>query len=184
MPRILTWDLEIRHPVHEVGGWHAVRAGEAGVSILVIKDTETGRPHFYDDHNLDAALAHLNAGDLLVGFNTIDFDTAVVQSITGECITTPQYDILAAIWAASRGRPKGYKLDQVASRTLGVGKSGDGTFATTLVSRGRWADLVDYCANDVFLTAKLYNHIVEKGWVQSPDNGELWLPEPPSKEHA
>ena len=184
MSRVLTWDLEIRHPVHQVGGWHSVRNGEAGVSILVIKDTETGRPHFYDDHNLDAALAHLNSADLLIGYNSIDFDTSVVQSITGECIIAPQYDILASIWSALPSRHKGYKLTEVAERTLGRGKSGNGAFATTLVAEGRWADLVDYCANDVYLTAALYNHVIDKGWVLTPDGSELWLPEPPLKEHA
>lgn len=183
--RILTWDLEIEKPVESLeGGWDAARKGDAGISCLVIRDNETGRCHLYDKYRLDHAVDHLNEGDLLVGFNSASFDTGVLEGMTGRTIATPHYDILDQIWSTMPRRQKGFKLDEVAQRTIGQGKSGSGRFATTLASLGHWAELFDYCMGDVHITALLYNHIVDNGWVLDPKEEKLWLPSPPSKEHA
>lgn len=184
MHRIVTWDIEIRHPVHEVGGWQAVREGAAGVSVLAIKDTHTGRYHFYDDTCLDDALDHLNSADLVVGFNSIGFDAEIVKALTGSEITAPHYDILAEVWKSFGKRPKGYSLDEIAQRTINLGKNSDGAFATTLVARGHWGKLFDYCTNDVHVTSRLFNHIVDNGWILSPDREEVWLDPPSIREHA
>lgn len=184
--RILTWDLELRKPVDSLmGGWEAARAGEAGISALIIKDTETGRYHIYDDKRLDQAVDHLNEGELLVGFNSSDFDQGVLTGITGRQLTTPHYDILAEIWKSLGGhRQKGYKLDDVCQRTIKRGKSGAGRYATTLASLGLWGELFDYCLGDVHITAELFNHIVDHGWVAGPNDEKLDLAAPPTEEHA
>jgi len=182
--RILTWDLEIRKPVDSLmGGWEAARAGDAGISALVIKDTETGRYHIYDDKRLDQAVDHLNEADLLVGFNSSDFDTGVIEGITGRQIAPTQYDILSKIWEALGKRRKGFKLDEVCQRTIKRGKSGAGRYATTLASLGHWGELFDYCLGDVHITAELFNHIVDNGWVLGPDDEKLEL-SAPTEEHA
>src|SRR5262245_41926483 len=83
-PHVITWDLEIAIPVEEVpGGWEAVRRGAAGISCVCLFDTDTGRSHTYDSQGLVECMDHLNSADVLVGFNTIGFDTPVIESITG-----------------------------------------------------------------------------------------------------
>lgn len=183
--KILVWDLEIEKPVGEIeGGWDAVRQGAAGISALVIYDSETGRYHIYDKHDLLAAVDHLNTADLAVGFNSIAFDSEVVFGVTGEYIRCPQYDILHEIWKALPSRQTGFKLDDVAMRTIGAGKNSNGEFATALVKAGRWGRLFDYCLNDVHLTKELFNFIVQQGYVKAPDGSELYLQEPFPKEAA
>lgn len=186
MTRIVTWDLEIATPVSEqTGGWEAARRGDCGISALVLSDSETGRFHIYDSKTLDEAIDHLNIADLLVGYNTVDFDSGVLFGVTGRYITVPQYDILLEIWNELGGRIKGYKLDQVAQATLGIGKSGNGTFATTLVRQQRWGQLFDYCLNDVHLTQQLFNHVVDFGFIKGADGQEVRLNQPVTlKEYA
>ena len=186
MSRILCWDLEISEPVSDkLGGWEAAKRGDCGISALVISDSETGRYHIYDRHTLDEAVDHLNSADLLVGYNTVDFDSRVIFGVTGRYITVPQYDILLEIWNELHDRKKGYKLDQVAKATLGYGKSGNGEFATTLVKKKRWGDLFDYCLADVHLVQQLFDHIVDFGFIKGADGEKLHLNQPVTgKEYA
>ena len=180
MSRILCWDLEIETPVSDhILGWEAARKGDCGISALVVSDSETGRYHIYDKHDLEEAVDHLNSADLLVGYNTINFDSEVVFGVTGRYITVPQYDILKEIYGALGKRVKGFKLDDVAKNTLNAGKCGNGEFATALVAKQHWGKLFTYCLNDVHLVRELYNHIVDLGWVRGHDGIEVHL-EPPA----
>ena len=183
--RTLCWDLEIHDTVsNTAGGWDTARQGGCGISALVISDSETGRYHIYDKNDLEEAVDHLNSADLLVGFNTINFDSAVVFGVTGRYITVPQYDILDEIWKATGKRVKGFKLDEVAQATLNMGKNGHGEFATSLVKKKRWGRLFDYCCNDVALVQHLYNHIIDTGWIKGASGEELHLEKPISREFA
>lgn len=183
--RILTWDLEIEKPVESLsGGWTEAREGGAGISCLVVRDNETGRSHLYDKHTLDAAVDHLNEADLLVGYNSVSFDSAVLLGVTNRHICVPQYDILAKIWEALGSRQKGWKLDDVASRTLGLHKSGKGIYATALWAQARYAELFDYCMGDVHITAAVFNHIVANGWILDPDGNHLHLDHPGTEDLA
>lgn len=185
MAKILCWDLEILKPVSSAaGGWEAARRGDCGISALVISDSQTERFHIYDQHDLDAAVDHLDEADLLVGFNTKSFDTEVVYGCTGRMPRAVQYDILDEIWRALPIRTKGWKLDQVAERTLKLGKSGNGEFATALAAKGHWGKLFDYCLNDVHLTKMLFNHIIDMGHVIGPNEEKLILTPPRYEEYA
>ena len=172
--RILTWDLEIRDPVSDqYDGWEAARRGDCGISVLAVKDSDSGRIHVYDEQTLDDAMDHLNAADLLVGYNSTGFDQQVIQGISNRYITVPQYDILVNIYRAIGRRQSGWRLGDVARRTIGLEKSQDGVTAPKLVKQGRWAELFDYCMQDVFVTAQLFNHIVDFGHLIAPDGAKL-----------
>lgn len=179
--RILVWDLEIERPIANRNGkpdWVGARNGKYGISVVAVYDNHTGRQHLYDKNQLQAAVEHLNCADVLVGFNTIDFDTPCLQALSGEEIVASHYDILDEIWKALRTRQKGYRLGDIASRTLGLHKSGEGESAPQLVAQGRWAELHDYCMNDVHLTRELYNHIVAFGSICDINGEQLELPRP------
>jgi DEAD/DEAH box helicase domain-containing protein len=185
MSKIICWDLEIETPVHDNPlGWEAARSGGCGISCLVASDSDSGRFHLYDKHDLDEAVDHLNSADLLVGFNTIDFDSSVIFGVTGRYITVPQYDILKEIYSAIGKRVKGFKLEEVGQHTLAIGKSGNGEFATTLVKRQHFGKLFDYCLNDVHLVKVLYNHIMDFGWIRGANDEEVHLEKPLIEEYA
>lgn len=183
--KILCWDLEIHDAISDkLGGWDAARRGDCGISALVISDSDTHRYHIYDKHMLDEAVDHLNSADLLVGYNTIGFDSEVVFGVTGRYITVPQYDILAEVWKSTGKRFKGFKLDDVAGATLNLHKNSDGEFATVLVRKKHWGKLFDYCLNDVHLVRELFNHIQDLGWVKGADGEQVHLEKPLTKEYA
>lgn len=184
MARICCWDLEIHDPITAHGGWEAAKRGDCGISALVISDSETGRFHIYDKFTLDEAIDHLNSADLAVGFNTNDFDEEVLRGVTSRYLQCARYDILQTIWNELPMRQKGWKLDQVCQRTLEIGKNSNGDFATTLVAKGHWGQLFDYCLNDVHLVKQLYNFIVDFGYLVGPNGEKLPLPAPPIQEYA
>jgi hypothetical protein len=165
--RICTFDLELAEsPSSENGGWVAARRGDLGISALVIWDSDTNRPHLYDESTLEAAIDHLEAADLLISYNGAEFDIPVISGCASRWVDCPDhYDILQQIWIALRKREKGWRLGEVCERLLGEKKSNTGAAAPKLVDEERYADLFDYCIQDVWLTRMLYNWIVDKGHV-------------------
>lgn len=178
--RVIVFDIEIAKRVEDVpGGWNAARQGECGVSCVCLYDNQTNRYHVYDQHTIQQCIDHLNTADLLVSFNGIGFDIPALEGYAGAAITVENhYDILAEIWKAAGRKVKGYRLGDVGQRTVGLEKSDTGTHAPELYARGRWGELVDYCINDVHLTKELFNHIVEHGFVISPDEEEFFIEKP------
>lgn len=167
---VITFDLEIAVPVEEVsGGWEAVRRGDAGVSCLCLYDTSSSRYHVYDEHDLEEGMAHLNEADLLVGFNSISFDTPIMESITGYTVNPIQYDILAEVWRALPSRQKGYRLAEICDRLALGTKVQTGESAPNLYRSGRMGKLIDYCIQDVHLTRKLANWINTNGYIMTPE---------------
>jgi hypothetical protein len=176
-PRVLTVDVEIMTPVEEnPNGWDGARRGECGISSAVVFDTASGRYHLYDAHSVDRLCDHLEAGDLLVSFNGKGFDLPCIEGVAARWLTVAQhFDILEAIWQALGSRQKGYGLDPVCERTLGLRKSGSGARAPELARQARWADLFDYNLNDVWMTRELYNHVLKCGTIVDVNGDELAL---------
>lgn len=177
---LIVFDHEIAVPVEEVEGkWKAARKGECGVGCLVLYDSLTDRFHVYDASTIEQGIQHLNLADVLVGFNSLDFDTPALEGFSGIAITPTQYDILIEIKAAlGTDFAKGYKLNEVAKRTIERGKSGHGASAPILFKEGRHAELIDYCIADVALTRDLYRFIEENGYVITPGGDRLELTPP------
>jgi len=175
---IIIYDLEIATPIKD-DDWGAAKRGENGISSLVLYDSSSERYHLYDPHTIERAVDHLNTADLLVSFNGVEFDTPCLQGYTGMVVEPAQFDILQAIWQALGKRSKGWKLGAVCERTLKLNKSGTGESAPKLYAEGRFGELFDYNLNDVYLTRKLYNHIVDFGTVIGPDSKAIQLIEYP-----
>ena len=177
LPHVIVYDTEIKtDPTQHPGGFEAAKRGECGISCVVLYDNEDGRFHTYDEHDLEECMAHMNTADVLVSFNGLEFDTPLLQSVTGEDIWPQQYDILHEIWKALGTRVKGYKLGDVCGR-LGLGaKIADGHRATELYAEGRFGKLFNYCINDVHITRMLARFIQKYGHVLTPDGEILPLP--------
>ena len=182
--RIITWDLEINEPVEaHPDRWEAARRGDCGLASLALADNHTGRVHLYDRRTLGACIEHLSSANLLVGFNSINFDAPCLIGVAekdgidmrGKIELVPHYDICQEIWNAIGKRHKGWGLGPTCERTLGIGKSGTGEHAPVLAQQGRWAELHDYNINDVHLTQQLFNHIVLEGYVIGPDGETVHL---------
>jgi DEAD/DEAH box helicase domain-containing protein len=169
--RVITWDTEIRDSPE--GQWEAARRGSCGCSCIVLYDTFTAREYVYDESLLESAVSHLNAADLLIGFNSLEWDTPLVQTLSARDVLPEQYDILNEIWKALGTRVKGYKLDDLCKRMELGEKLNNGAGAIELYRQGRFNELWEYCAQDVQLTRKLANYINETGGVLTPDGDVL-----------
>jgi DEAD/DEAH box helicase domain-containing protein len=177
--RTVVFDIETKRLAKDVGGWDALRAGRGGVSVIVLWDSTSGRFHFYDEHTLDAAAAHLEASDVVLSFNGEGFDVPVVEGLLGRRLALKHhYDLLQLIWGAIAGRRKGNTLGEVAQRSLGVSKSGESVLAPALYDAGRFAELFDYACGDVDLTRRLFRFVQEHGGVVGQDGNLLELPLP------
>lgn len=199
--RVVTFDLEIAREVDEFPEkWEAARQGKCGIASVVLHDSDTGRYHIYGPQvefdtkveefriaglgTLPECMHHLNSADLLVGFNSIEFDKPVLENFTQMSLTVAHYDILQEVWKAVGKKFKGYGLGPISQRTLGIGKSGTGEHAPILFKQGRFAELLDYNLNDVYMTRMLYNHILETGSIMDISNKPLELNVPTESAYA
>lgn len=176
----VVFDLEIATPIEELpGGWNDARQGEAGVACVCLWDSNTERFHVYDSHSIEKCIEHLNSAELIVSFNGRNFDVPALEGFSGLEIYAEHYDILDEIWKAAGKKVKGYRLGEVAPRTIGLGKDDLGAGAPILYRQGRHGELIDYCINDVHITKELFEFIREHGYVISPDpDTALFLEQP------
>lgn len=174
----VAFDLEIMEEVDSVNRtWDDARNGRCGVSVLCLYDSDIDQYLFFDPSNLADGLQYLRHADLIVGFNSREFDVPCLEGAVGESLGfVPHCDMLQEIWGALGKRRKGFKLADICERTLGISKSSSGDLAPVLYSTGRFAELHTYCLRDVQLTAKLFDYIAEHGHIIDPVGDKLEVP--------
>jgi DEAD/DEAH box helicase domain-containing protein len=173
--RIVCFDLETRKHAEDLCpqdvdlGWDMLRRGEGGVSALAIWDSEDQWCSFYDDFTIQAAARHLELADVVVGYSSTAFDVPVVEGLIGRRLVLRYHvDLYAEI--AHVGAERGLigtkgdcTLDRVCKRNIGRGKINHGSHAKELAAKARWAQLFNYCADDVRLTRDLFLYVCEHG---------------------
>jgi hypothetical protein len=112
----------------------------------------------------------LLGADQIITFNGLKFDipityiaAAMASGIRRRWITGHQIDLFDSAYRAT-GRY--YSLQQIASATLGHSKSADGRTAAQWLQSddpGLLQQCADYCAQDVKLTHRLYEHACVDG---------------------
>lgn len=155
MPDIVYFDLETQRTANDVGGWD--KKYDMKMSIGVTYSTRLGAYQIYDEAHVNDLIDQLIKADLVVGFNVINFDYAVLMGYTildleDRCRTL---DLMVDI-EKKLGHRLG--LDAVASATLGVGKTGDGLDAIRWWREGRMLDIAEYCCFDVKCTKLVHEY--------------------------
>ncbi len=168
MSRNLYFDLETKYSADEVGGWSHII--EMGMSVGVIWDSADGQFHVYLEDQVQDLIDHLKKGDLIVGFNHIEFDLRVIAGAIPpqesrhqrylELRSLNHYDILVEVKKVLGHR---LKLDSLARPTLQVGKSADGLQALAWYKEGRIDLIIEYCKQDVEVTRLIYEYAREHG---------------------
>ncbi len=146
-------DVETRFSAAEVGGWH--KADRMGVSVAVLYDSRTDAFTAYEQNAIPALVEVLRTAPLVVGFNTIQFDYAVLQPHAGgyNLRSLPSLDLLVQIHRALSFR---VSLDNLAGATLGTQKSADGLLALRWWKEGKIKEISEYCQKDVAITRDLF----------------------------
>lgn len=170
-------DLELKETVNDNnGGWDAARRGERGIAVAGLYDSEEDWYSLYDESILGDLATHLESADTLVTFNGLEFDVPCLQGVLGRTLLLRgHYDLLQSIWSALPHKTRGYRLGEVARRTIGRDKLEAGSGAPQLWEAGRFAELHNYCLMDVHLTRKLFEFVLENGYIIDPSGNPLYL---------
>lgn len=188
--KIAVFDAEIKRRIEDCSkGWQS--HDEMGISVLVIFDYASMRYRVFDDKNAREAVLILSTYDLVVGFNTVGFDWKLIKATWPEMFPikignvrdgatvqpdgriSRDFDILREIWISLGLNPDkfdprthgGYKLDDVAWDTVQMRKTANGALAPIMFQEGRYADLVDYCIEDVRIEKTLFEFVATHEFV-------------------
>lgn len=171
MRNIVYFDLETQRSFRDVNN----NKSKMGVSIAVTYSTKNGSYMIYDEAHMKELIEELSKADLVVGFNHISFDYAVLQAyaIFDLLESTHNIDMLVDVEKTLGHR---LKLDSIASASLGTGKTADGLDAL------RWwqehkktgsndpiMKIAEYCAYDVKCTKEVYEYGVKNGYISYED---------------
>jgi DEAD/DEAH box helicase domain-containing protein len=167
-PRIVVFDLETQRSAAEVGGWH--RAHLMGISLGIVWDSQQQGFTTYFEKDVEALVAHLQAADLVVGFNVIGFDYSVLRGYTNfDLQRLNTLDILRDIYARLKYR---VSLASLGKATLDVAKSADGLQALRWFQAGRLDLIETYCKKDVEITRDLFHYGLDHGYLLFDRQGQ------------
>lgn len=156
-----------------------------GISCIGAYDYGEDRYRVFMDDNYEEFLALAQKCERLVSFNGLSFDSKVIRAyeppephgllfndLSNEA---KNYDLLVEVWAAAGLGPTfkypshaGFCLDACAEANFGKRKTGNGALAPVDFQRGRYGSLIDYCLNDVALTKRLFDRVLETGLLIDP----------------
>jgi hypothetical protein len=178
MRNIVYFDLETQRSFTDVGG--AAHRSKMGISVGVTYSTLTSEYTVYAEDQLDALVNQLLRADLVVGYNHLHFDYAVLQPYTVYDLVsqTVNLDMLVELETLLGFR---LKLDSLASATLGTGKTADGLDALKWWQLHKKTGEVEplmkiasYCAFDVKVTKCVHEYALEHGHLRYDDrNGNM-----------
>lgn len=151
-----------------------------GISVICAYDYATSRFRVFCQDNMDEFLS-IARERLMVGFNSIPFDDAVIRAIHGDSYQpAASYDILREVWAAAGLEPAfeypthaGYGLNAIAHANHCPTKSGHGALAPVQWQRGEIGSVIDYCLQDVAITKRLFDKINVEQVLVCPKTGRL-----------
>jgi len=176
-----------------------------GFASAIVYGKKEDRYWFFVHDEGREAMVKLLTGKHVVSFNGIKFDSRVVLGnnralfpAEGMVMQWPiawaNYDILAEYVTArfnlvdveAAEKKLGdkaihdgtFNLDAICRHTVGRGKSGHGADAPLLYQAGKFGELLEYNLNDVRITKKLYEFILENGYIVDGAKTAVYLYEP------
>lgn len=184
--KTIIFDLETkRNPDSVSGGWSNKR--ELGISSGVAWVSWLRRYVMYREDRIPLLVDLINEADLVVGFNSINFDVPLLEAQGYELHIKQHCDLMAL---CERPHRKFVGLDELAWFTLGRGKIANGKHAPELAELGRWDELFEYNTDDVVLTRMLFEFVAEWGYLIDANERislcvaggvDAWRPPPPKE---
>lgn len=170
---IVYFDLETQRSISDVGGFS--NKAKLCVSVAVTYSTATDDYTIFAENELDALCDQLLKADLVVGWNHIGFDYPVLQPYVLPHLEEQTINLDMMLDVKDR-MGRFLKLDNVASSSLGTGKSADGLDAI------RWwqehkktgefqplRQIAEYCAYDVKVTRYIHEYGTQHGFIKYED---------------
>lgn len=174
---IVYFDLETQRSISDVGG--PANKAKLCISIAVTYSTATDEYVIFAENELDALTDQLLKADLVVGWNHVGFDYPVLQPYVLQNLADQTLNLDMMLDVKER-MGRFLKLDNVASETLGTGKSAGGLDAI------RWwqehkktkdfeplRKIAEYCAYDVKVTRFVHEFGMKNGFIRYEEAGNV-----------
>lgn len=147
----VVFDLETKYTFREYD-----EAKKLGITVLSVFDYGSGQSAVYTEKELNLVFPLFEKASYLIGYNINSFDLQVLQAYyPGDVTHFATLDILDDIKQKIGRR---LALNDVASATLGVKKSGHGLMAIDYYKEGKWEELKKYCLDDTIITKQLFDY--------------------------
>lgn len=163
---VVYFDLETQKTAGDVGGWE--HKDKMRMSVGVTYSTAAGEYRIYREAEAEDLIQQLQRADLVVGFNVVKFDLAVLEAYTilrlSEAVVC--LDMLLDIEAKIGHR---LSLEAIAQASLGVGKIADGLDAIRWWREGKIREVAEYCCFDVKVTKMVHEFGQQHGHVKYAD---------------
>jgi DEAD/DEAH box helicase domain-containing protein len=155
MKNVVYFDLETQKSADEVGGWDRIR--DMRMSVGVTYSTAKGGYTIYGPNKVNALIDELRRADLVVGYNNLRFDYAVLQGHNDffDHEQIPTLDILVEVQRVLNHR---LSLDSIAQATFGVEKTSEGLQAIKWFKEGKFLEIAEYCCFDVKITKMVHEY--------------------------
>lgn len=198
---VCVFDIETAESADDLPtGWKNKAA--LGISVGCYYDYRDGKIHWFDQASVaDVMRRWVEEQPLLVGFNSIGFDAALMRAVLryrgdgvglGEIgkyhdlhdlcdqfkeLASNSYDILAEVWSvAGRNTERGLNsLDAILEANGLEPKIGHGAQAPRDWKAGQYARVLNYNQDDVYKTKELFELICDRGGYLKRRSDELWL---------
>lgn len=167
MPRnIVYFDLETQRSAGDVGGWD--KKERMGMSVGVTYSSASRSYRIYGEDEAGALIDELSAADLVIGFNHVGFDYVVLQaySMWNVAEQTTSLDLLLDLEVKLGHR---IKLNDIATASLGTGKTADGLDAIKWWREGKILQIAEYCCFDVKVTKMVHEYGATHKFVKYKD---------------
>jgi len=146
--------LSTQKSAEDVGGWQHKHL--LGLGVAVTYDTREGRYNVYTVETVAALHASLRDADLVIGFNTRDFDYQVLQPYTDVPLATlPTLAVLDEVQ-----RTLGFRLSlrHLVKETLGLERPDDSLRTLQWYQEGERERIVQQCRRDLELLRELVRY--------------------------
>jgi DEAD/DEAH box helicase domain-containing protein len=174
MPRHLYLTLSTQKSAEDAGGWQHKHL--LGLGVAVTYDTRAGQYSVYTAETVASLLASLREADLVIGFNTRDFDYQVLQPYSEVPLATlPTLAVLDAVQHALGFR---LSLRHLVQETLGLERSDDSLRTIQWYQAGDRERIVQQCRRDLELLRALVRYGASTGTVLYRDAAGVRTPIP------
>lgn len=158
-PHHLYLTLSTQKSADAVGGWQHKHL--LGLGLAVTYDTRDTRYRVYTEETVDTLLASLRAADLVIGFNTQDFDYQVLQPWSDTPLgTLPTLSLLDEVQQQLGFR---LSLSHLVRETLGMERPDDSLQTVRWYQEGNRERIIEQCRRDTDLVRQLVRYGSEHG---------------------
>ena len=170
---VLIYDVETERPVLKKGEkkWPDIAYAHSfedyanlGISCVCCFDFQERRFRVFDKHSLNKFRALMRRRQYVIGYNNHGFDDPLLTHHGCPVDQQTSRDIMKLF-------ERRVSLDKVAKANNVACNSG-GIMAPIRWQQGRYAEVIDYCLQDVYITATLYKKYKSKDLLD-PTCGEL-----------